>query len=188
MCVSVHASAPFLTPPPPPSRSPFTAGLRVEFPVPNEVLGLVIGKQGSNIDRVTEESGVERIAVDSESDPKMVRIKGPTRESVAKARKLLEYTVITIQLTQKELQYVIGKDSSKINEVRAKSRVLKIDFNENKMSPNECAIIITGIKSEAEMAEILIRASPRRQCFHHPLGAWQNVNSPFSAPLFFSPA
>jgi hypothetical protein len=159
------------SPPAPPFPPVNPAGLRVEFPVPNEVLGLVIGRQGSNIDRVTEETGVERIAVDSESDPKMVRIKGPTRESVAKARKLLEYTVITIQLTQKELQYVLGKDSSKINEVRAKSRVLKIDFNENKMSPNECAIIITGIKSEAETAELLIRASRTRRATDSALRA-----------------
>jgi hypothetical protein len=66
------------------------SGLRVEFPVPSEVLGLVIGKGGANIDRVTEESGVDKIAVDSESDPCMVRIKGATREAVSKARRMLE--------------------------------------------------------------------------------------------------
>lgn len=42
----------------------FDEGLRAEFKVPKEVLGLVIGRNGANVERVQRDTGVARIAVD----------------------------------------------------------------------------------------------------------------------------
>jgi hypothetical protein len=57
-------------------------GLRVEFAVPLEVLGMIIGKGGANIKRVQEESGVDRIIIDDKVVPPVVRIVGADAKKV----------------------------------------------------------------------------------------------------------
>lgn len=104
------------------------AGLRTEFAVPQEVLGLVIGKQGANIARVQELTGVDRIVVDSESVPCMVRIRGPTCEATAEARRQLEYTVVEIPLTQQQIGWLVGAGGATINSIRDKSSVLRMQI------------------------------------------------------------
>ncbi len=41
----------------------------MEFDVSKEVIGLVIGKEGANIQKVTKDTGVERINVDTTCEP-----------------------------------------------------------------------------------------------------------------------
>jgi polyribonucleotide nucleotidyltransferase len=64
-------------------------GLREEFQVDSELVPLVIGTAGRNIKACKEITGVERVAIMGETG--IVRITGPTKESVKQARDLLEY-------------------------------------------------------------------------------------------------
>lgn len=92
-----------------------SAGLRVEFAVPSEALGMVIGKGGRNIERVKTETGVDRIVVDDEVDPPMVRIRGGDAESVAEARRQLEFDVRTIGLSREQAQWLATKPGTLVS-------------------------------------------------------------------------
>ena len=69
-------------------------GLRAEFDVPSDMIGLVIGKGGANVNSVKEQTGVERIVVDT--DAGVVRIVGHAREDVERAREMLEYAIVFV--------------------------------------------------------------------------------------------
>ena len=63
-------------------------GLRVEFNVDPDLIGLVIGKNGDNIRRAKDLTGQPTITVDRENGT--VRIAGHSKEAVAEARDMLE--------------------------------------------------------------------------------------------------
>lgn len=82
------------------------SGQRIEFTVPSELIGLIIGKKGSRIQEVEEETGVTDIHIDGETgrsqsfDLKLpslihhragrVTIIGPSPMAVQKARELMD--------------------------------------------------------------------------------------------------
>lgn len=43
------------------------SGLRIEFPVPRDLIGIIIGKKGSRIQEVQRETGVNDIHIDGET-------------------------------------------------------------------------------------------------------------------------
>lgn len=81
-------------------------GLRAEFFVPKEMIGLVIGKGGANVNSVKEQTGVERIVVDP--DQCAVRIVGSAREDVARAREMLEYSSKIIDVTPEDVGVLLA--------------------------------------------------------------------------------
>ena len=105
------------------------SGLRTAFEVSPDVLGLIIGKQGANISRVKAETGVDTIAVDSQATPCMVRITGPTREAVARARRMLEYVVESVPLTVEQSEGLIDVHGAKLADIRDKSRLVRLTMD-----------------------------------------------------------
>ena len=99
-------------------------GRRVEFEVPADALGLIIGKGGANLTRVEEMTGVERIVIDK--DTLCVRIKGAP-SAVAKARAELEFVVDRIPIQPSQAAYVVGQGGATITDIRTRSRVAQID-------------------------------------------------------------
>lgn len=85
----------------------------------------------------------------------MVRIKGPTREAVEEARRLLEYTVRVLELPVAQLKFIVGRESSGIQKIRAESKVLRIDVNQ--VDGVDFAIVVTGLKRGADFAIALIQ-------------------------------
>ena len=69
---------------------------------------------------------MERITIDSDSAPHMVKIKGATRRSVEQARHALEYTVRHVSLDRAQLDHFLDNRSARLNAILAKSRVLSI--------------------------------------------------------------
>jgi hypothetical protein len=98
-------------------------GLRVEFHVPAEVVGMVIGKGGANITRVKESTGVERVMVDKDSDPPTVRIRGSDAGAVADARRQLEYDVRSLQLSRSQVAWIVGAGGSTLEDIKLRSKV-----------------------------------------------------------------
>ena len=102
-------------------------GLQCEFAVDEELMGLVIGKAGAHIKRVQETTGAQGVVlcacacVESAAgapppggdciahsgitsvkvSDNVVRVRGPTRESVLRAREMLEYSRVVLPVPQR---------------------------------------------------------------------------------------
>ena len=98
------------------------AGLRVEFRVEPPLLGMVIGAAGSNVRRVTEETGVDRVVVDREAS--VVRIVGHRAEDVARAREMLEICCVYIPVPEQKVGFIVGKEGRNINDIIAKAQLM----------------------------------------------------------------
>lgn len=105
------------------AQAEIAEGLRVEFHVPAEVVGMVIGKGGANITRVKESTGVERVMVDKDSDPPTVRIRGSDAGAVADARRQLEYDVRSLQLSRSQVAWIVGAGGSTLEDIKLRSKV-----------------------------------------------------------------
>ena len=130
----------------------FQDGLRVEFKVPRELLGLVIGKGGAHVNEVKSKTGVERIVVDPRSAT--VRIKGSDADSVAQARSMLEYADETLPLKRGEAGCVIGGGGAVIKDIRFKSGCTRVDVD-TADDGTECVRIL-GTVSAVTLAKTLI--------------------------------
>jgi len=108
------------------------------------------------IERVQADTGVEKIIIDSENPPHLVRIKGATAASVSAARLQLEYTFRQILATESEITFLTNQDSKRLSAIKAKSRVISIE--PASLPGNKHALEIIGLVSDVETAEVLIQA------------------------------
>jgi KH domain len=153
------------------------AGLRVEFTVPSDVLGYVIGKLGANITRVKEITGVDRIVVDRETDPVVVRIRGSSREKVSHARQMLEYTVRNMKVTSSQADWIMGTEGQSLDEIREKSRVKRLEVVTTSVEKNSAvfdtspvaSVLIVGLKTDVDVATALIEAQLEFQAKYYEL-------------------
>ena len=83
------------------------SGLIVEFEVPTDCIGLIIGKKGMRIRQIEEETGVQSIKVnDNEHTGKgRVVIVGKDTASVKRARELMEVNQESHNITEAHMQY-----------------------------------------------------------------------------------
>ncbi len=105
-----------------------------------------------------EESGVERITIDSDKAPHMVKVKGATRRSVEQARAALEYTVRLVPLDKAELEFFREGNYAKLGSIQTKSRVLSIAAVPA-AAPGEAAHLkVLGLVGDVETAEALVES------------------------------
>lgn len=107
-------------------------------------------------ERVQADTGVEKIIIDSDNPPHLVRIKGATAASVAAARLQLEYTFRQILATESEITFLTNQDSKRLSAIKTKSRVISIE--PVSLPGNKHALEIIGLVSDVETAEVLIQA------------------------------
>lgn len=161
------------------ARAEFREGKRVEFEIPHDMVGVVIGKKGANVNRVQEETGVDRIIVDSELSPPVVRIRGASAAAVAHARRLLEYVVERVPLSRSQMAWVIGSGGDTLNSIKISSKVRqrsalhplpRVHAPTTRLSPQITSIdvedavsdgasgciIIKGVKTAVATAKIMI--------------------------------
>jgi hypothetical protein len=129
-------------------------GLRAEFRVPSEVLGLVIGKSGANIERARQESGVERIRTE---DDGMVRIRGPTAASVAMARSLLEYTVEELKVSRDQALRLKANAGARLEEMRRDTKVVRIEASVSDDRDEPSTVKVTGLRDAVFACVVMIR-------------------------------
>ncbi|KAK3254752.1 hypothetical protein CYMTET_36044, partial [Cymbomonas tetramitiformis] len=127
------------------------SGLRVEFPVDPEVLGMLIGTQGANVRKVTNECGVDRVVVDR--DRAVVRIVGKTKEDVARARRALEVCSVEVAVPENQMGHIVGRSRQNIQEMKDRTGVQSIQV-EDKRS----CLRLLGTRPAVESAELLIRS------------------------------
>lgn len=114
---------------------------------------------------------MENIVVDK--DNCVVRLKGRSADSVAAARARLEYTIDSVPLSQREVSWVLGDGGEKVQSIRAKSSVMRIELEENAGHAGSAAasagrggagagspvmLLITGLRSNVHIAVSMVRA------------------------------
>ena len=133
-------------------------GLRCEFTVPAEVVGLVIGAKGAHLNRVKDATGVERIVVDKDTNPPVIRIRGDDADQVAEARRQLEYTVEKIDLTPQQVRWIVGPGGATINDIKSRSGVFRIDVEDSVDPRVPPQLKILGLKTTVHAAMMLVEA------------------------------
>jgi KH domain len=130
------------------------AGLRCEFNVDPNLLGLVIGPGGAHVRRVTEETQVDRIVIDRQAS--VVRIVGHRPEDVARAREMLEVCCLYIPLPEDKVGFVVGKEGRNINDIIARSGL--VAPGGMTMDRSRGAMRVQGTRAACEKARLLIEA------------------------------
>ena len=122
-------------------------GVRIEFPVEKELIGLVVGKNGKNIAEARRVSGVDVVEVDQHG-PKIVVI-GPTQESVEKARELLEYVTERMDVRDEQVGWLIGKAGRNFKEMQEKTKITRINVDKGGNGRQPSVIIVGTARSVA---------------------------------------
>lgn len=146
------------------ARERLDSGAREEFDVRADLIGLVVGKAGKNIDRVKAATGVYSIETSSKESPApkvaygagdaarpweeprdvltprpghptrhpaQVAVVGPTPESVAKAREMLEFAEEDTQLPSFAVSYLVGRNRQNLRDLEEKAGLVRATINKS---------------------------------------------------------
>ena len=122
-----------------------------EFSAPSGLVGLIIGKAGSNIQKISRKHEVEIQVLGDGLNERKVRISGPQQEMVEAAREDIEYIFREYKVSDGMAGWILGKRMHNLDEWREKSGVFSMRFRDNK----KCIEII-GLKRQVEDALILL--------------------------------
>lgn len=124
-------------------------GVRIEFPVERELIGLVVGKGGKNILDAKKASGVDVVDVD-QNGPSVVLI-GPSQEAVEKARELLEFVIVRVPVRPEQIGWLIGKNGRNFKELQSKTLLTRL--NVDKASNT---VMLVGTQTAVSAAQLYI--------------------------------
>lgn len=137
--------------------------------VPKELVGLIIGKGGANITYVKQEYGVgiHIIEHDSENhrefteteipeDKALIRIFGKDPKWVKAAKKEIYLEKETIEVDASKIDYVRGYQNSILNDMKEKSKCVKIFVHEAKKGAEIGYIEVIGNEDSIEKFKLLL--------------------------------
>lgn len=150
-------------------------GKLLEFSVEKDLIGLVIGKAGSNIQKAEALAGVLNVRVDA--DTCVVSILAKTMEACEKARSLLEFVTDSILIPRKDVGRIIGTKASNIKEIEKDTGVSRIRVQDHKPAASssslssssqwadeeddldmECSeVVITGTRDAVANAKLMVQ-------------------------------
>lgn len=131
------------------TQGEIASGQMVEFNVPPELLGLVIGKKGARIKQVEQETGVASINV---RDNGHIMIYAPDASSVQRARELLELIDESLPLQQHHADWLGNKqNSATVTDLKNSSNLMVAKVNRDKSS-----LDVVGTASAIQAAKVLL--------------------------------
>lgn len=89
------------------AQGEIASGLVVEFTIPPDLVGLIIGKKGARIKQIEQETGVTSIVVNGDSG--RIMVSGPDAASVQRAREQLELHEESLELKPHQADWLHNK-------------------------------------------------------------------------------
>uniref|UniRef100_A0A915DDK9 K Homology domain-containing protein n=1 Tax=Ditylenchus dipsaci TaxID=166011 RepID=A0A915DDK9_9BILA len=135
------------------------------FPVPNDLVGLAIGKLGANIEKARTMDGIVEITLDkSRKDTAGViifRVLADTAEAAAKARNLLEFIYGAVPVPKYLVGQVLGKSGSNMQDIVNQSSAIKLQIdgglNDHERNSDTVDFVFSGRRDSFNHAKLLIQ-------------------------------
>ncbi|KAI1708142.1 KH domain-containing protein [Ditylenchus destructor] len=147
------------------SNSPNTGKYIEEFVVPDELVGLAIGKKGSNIAAAREIQGVLDISIDKSRESTHgvcdFKVVASTEEAAEDARCKLEFIFGVVSIRREHVGAIVGKAGKNIQQIVNKSGALKVQVGDDHSEPDSCEsdyvdFVFTGTRESFVVAETMI--------------------------------
>lgn len=131
------------------TQGEIASGQMVEFIVPSELIGLIIGKKGARIKQIESETGVTSINV---RDNGQITIYGKDSPSVQRAKELLELREDSFPLTAQQAEWLSNKNNAGIiGDMKASAELMVAKVNREKNT-----LDVVGVSSSVVMARCLL--------------------------------
>jgi predicted PilT family ATPase len=131
------------------TQGEIASGQMVEFMVPSDLIGLVIGKKGSRIKQIESETNVTSINV---RDNGHIMIYGPDSASVQAAREQLELMDDSFPVSPAQADWLANKNNSSIIlDLKTSANLIIVKINREKSS-----LEVVGIRPAVQMAKFLL--------------------------------
>lgn len=140
-----------------------------EILVPKELLGIIIGKSGSNISYIKQEFGVgihiiehnqedtkEYTEIEIPEDKALIRISGKDPKSVNLAKREIYLQRIMIPIEADKIDYIKGYQNVIINDIKEKSRCVKVFLHDPEQNEEEGMLEAIGNEDSLEDLEMLL--------------------------------
>lgn len=142
-----------------------------EFSAEEALIGLIIGKQGEKLTRIAWEHKVEIRVLPDDAGLRRVRIYGPDRQSVQRARNVLEYVYHEYSVSESMVGWVLAKKGGCLKDVQQKAGLHSAWYDEVNQ-----IIVLCGLRHSIEQAIHMLDSNA-----HHFYA------SPSTSPLPTSP-
>ncbi|KAI1704837.1 fragile X mental retardation syndrome-related protein 1 like protein A [Ditylenchus destructor] len=136
-----------------------------EFAIPDELLGLAIGKKGRNIEQARSTEGIYRI-VDDKSRMAAngvcdFKIMAYSRDAAEEARRKLEFIFGVVPVRREFVQQIVGKGGENMQELVNQSGVIKVQIGVDGRALEDVSgpyvdFIFTGTRKSFEMAKTMM--------------------------------
>jgi hypothetical protein len=135
--------------------APTNRSSKISFSIPEDIVGLVIGKGGSNIATVSRKHNVDvRISAKSDEPERMVSIVGPSESAVKQAKDDLFGDKGLFKIEDSNIVgLVLGKRKANLIDISKKAGLYRAQFHE---ATNDIELI--GTKSAIETAHLLLES------------------------------
>jgi len=130
-------------------KSKRETGVRIEFAIDKELIGLVVGKGGKNIADARRETGVDVVEID-QNGPRVVII-GPTQQSVEAAREKLEFVTAKLPVDPEQIGWLIGKGGKNFKDLQDKTKVTRLNIDKATSQ-----VILVGTSTAVAAAQLYI--------------------------------
>ena len=122
----------------------------IEFTVPSEVVGVLIGKGGERIHKIQQDLGVTALFLGT-GKRITVRVSGKSEESLKKSREMLEFSARLFPIPIEKIGWLVGRGTSKIAEIKQQTGILVASIMDH--IPSETGTKIMELIGTSEQIE-----------------------------------